>query len=303
MGVAYEKNRDTRRLSSKRALVRYADDFVIFAETRENAEAAKTDIAQWLADRGLGLSQEKTSIRHLTEGFNFLGFNVRQYPVLNTKTGYKLLIKPSNESVATFKHRVKREWSTLMGHNVDAVLYRLRPVLRGWANYFRTTVSKETFSSIDDWMFFREARWCRKTHPTKPWKWIVRTYFGRHRAGRHNKWVFGNPKTGNHLPWLVWTPIRRHIMVRYDASPDDPDLRSYWKQREARKAELLPTWRQRELAKRQNGQCPICYDSLHNDEELHVHHIIPKSRGGEDAIFNLSLVHLYCHQQAHKSRR
>ena len=303
VGVAYGKDRDTHRLRSKRALVRYADDFAIFAETREDAEAAKSDIARWLADRGLELSQEKTAIRHLTEGFDFLGFNVRQYPVLNTKTGYKLLIKPSKESVATYKHRVKREWSTLMGHNVDAVLYRLRPVLRGWANYFRTTVSKETFSSIDHWMFFRQARWCRKTHPAKSWKWIARTYFGRHRADRRDKWVFGNPKTGNYLPWLAWTPIRRHIMVRYDASPDDPDLRSYWKQRETRQAELLPTWRQRELAKRQNGQCPICSDSLHNDEELHVHHIVPKSQGGEDAISNLSLVHLYCHQQAHKCKR
>ena len=86
-------------------------------------------------------------------------------------------------------------------------------------------------------------------------------------------------------------------MVRYDASPDDPDLRSYWEQRAARKAELLPSWRHRELAKRQGGHCPICRDSLYNEEELHVHHVIPKSQGGGDAISNLALVHLYCHQQ------
>ena len=300
IGVAYEKHRDVYWINSKRALVRYADDFVIFAESREDAETAKTDIVRWLAGRGLELSREKTRIRHLTEGFNFLGFNVRQYPVRNTKTGYKLLIKPSRESVADFKHRLKLEWSALVGHNVDAVLSRLQPLLRGWANYFCTTVSKETFTGLDQWMYYREARWCRRTHPTKSWKWITRTYFGRHRVGRQNKWVFGNPKTGNHLPYLSWTPIRRHVMVPYDASPDNPDLRSYWKQREAKKADFLPSWRQRELAKRQKGQCPTCRDSLHNDEELHVHHVIPKSQGGEDTISNLALVHLYCHQQVHK---
>jgi len=303
VGVAYERQRNSYRVKGTRAIVRYADDFVIFTETREDAEEAKSDIAGWLADRGLELSQEKTRIRHLTEGFDFLGFHVRQYPVSKTRTGYKLLITPSKESVADFKDRMKREWLALSGNNVDAVLNRLRPLIQGWVNYFRTQVSKKTFQNLDHWMFKRELRWCRRTHPTKSWKWIVRAYFGRHRVGRQDKWVFGNPKTGNHLPLLAWTPIRRHIMVHHDASPDDPDLRSYWEQQEARKAELLPTWRQRELAKRQKGHCPICRDSLHNDEELHVHHVIPKSQGGEDAISNLALVHLYCHQQAHKGRR
>ena len=303
VGVTYVWGGKNYQIRSKRALVRYADDFVIFAESREDAEAAKSDIAQWLAIRGLKLSQEKTRIRHLTEGFNFLGFNVRQYSVSKTRTGYKLLIKPSKESVTAFKYRMKQEWSALVGHNVGAVLYRLKPFLRGWANYFRTAVSKEVFSTLDDWMIYREAQWCKRTHPSKPWNWIARTYFCSARAGRQDKWVFGQPRTGNHLPKLSWTPIRRHVMVRYDASPDDPDLRSYWERREARKAELLPTWRLRVLAKRQKGHCPICHENLHNDEELNVHHVIPKSQGGEDAISNLTLVHLYCHQQAHKGRK
>ena len=300
VGVAYQKLGDSYAIISKRAMVRYADDFVIFADTRDDAEAAKTDIAQWLAGRGLELSHEKTTIRHLTEGFDFLGFNVRQYPVSNTKTGYKLLIRPSKESVLAFKHRMKREWRAMHGHNADAALNRLRPIIQGWAIYFRNHVSKETFGALDHWMFFRAARWCRRTHPSKSWRWITRAYFGRFGKGRHNKWVFGNPKTGAHLPCLSWTPIKRHIMVRYDASPDDPDLRSYWQQREARKAELLPSWRQRVLATRQSGHCLICRDSLHNDEELHVHHVVPKSQGGEDAVSNLMLVHLYCHQHLHK---
>lgn len=303
IGVSYRSSGNAYWVQSKRALIRYADDFVIFAETCEDAEAAKSDVTRWLADRGLELSKEKTMTRHLTEGFNFLGFNVRQYPARNTKTGYKLLIKPSAESVKDFKHRMKQEWATSVGHNVETVLKRLRPIQRGWANYFRTQASKATFNKIDNWMVLREGQWCRRTHPSKPWKWIARTYFGSLRAGRRDRWVFGNPKTGHHLPRLAWTPIKRHIEVHHDASPDNPDLRSYWEQREARKADLLLTKQQRMLAKRQKGFCPLCRDSLHNDEELHVHHVIPKSQGGEDAISNLALVHLYCHQQLHRHRQ
>ena len=87
VGVSYVRWRGINRIRSRRALVRYADDFVIFAETREDAEAAKSDIERWLANRGLELSQEKTRIRHLTEGFDFLGFNVRQYPQTECQDG------------------------------------------------------------------------------------------------------------------------------------------------------------------------------------------------------------------------
>ena len=139
VGVSYRRHRDSCTISSKRALVRYADDLVIFAETREDAESAKSDIARWLARRGLELSAEKTVVRHFTEGFNFLGFNVRHYPVSNTRTGYKLLIRPSRESVKDFKHRLKREWTALVGHNVDAVLNRLRPILREGRTTFVST--------------------------------------------------------------------------------------------------------------------------------------------------------------------
>ena len=98
----------------------------------------------------------------------------------------------------------------------------------------------------------------------------------------------------------LYIPVAR---IQKTRSPDDPDLRSYWERREARKAEPLPTWRQRELAKRQGGHCPICHDSLHDDRELRVQHVIPKSQSGEDALSNLTLVHLYCHQQTHKGRK
>ncbi|MGQ4810342.1 hypothetical protein NKDENANG_03799 [Candidatus Entotheonellaceae bacterium PAL068K] len=302
VGVTYRKHKDSHKINSSRALVRYADDFIIFAETQEDAHAAKDDIAKWLVNRGLQLSQEKTAIRSLEEGFDFLGFNVRQYDVPNTRTGRKLLITPSNASVSDFKHRMKREWTALNGSNAAAVVKKLNPIITGWANYFKTQVASETFSSIDDWMWTRAYRWCKRAHPTKSWNWIIRTYFSKFRMGRNDKWVLGVRETGAHLPRLSWTPIKRHIMVKYDASPDNPALHTYWDERERRKGKDLATKWQREMAARQKDKCPICSDSLHNGEELHSHHVIPKSKGGKDTLSNLELVHLYCHQQIHKGK-
>ncbi|MGQ4809735.1 hypothetical protein NKDENANG_03161 [Candidatus Entotheonellaceae bacterium PAL068K] len=189
LGVTHRKSGNSHRINSKRALVRYADDFVIFTETEEDAKAARETIASWLADRGLKLSQEKTSIQNLTEGFDFLGFNVRQYPVSNTRAGYKLLIKPSKASVREFKRRMKQMWTELNGHNVEAVVKKLKPVITGWVNDFRTSVASRIFSNIDNWMWARIVRWCKRNHPTKSWKWITRTYFEKARNGRNDKWV------------------------------------------------------------------------------------------------------------------
>ena len=300
VGVRFSKDRNSYSNRGTRALIRYADDFVILTTSKEDAEQAKSEISLWLQERGLELSEEKTKICHLTQGFDFLGFTIKLYPNPATRTGLKLLITPSKQSVLSFKQRMKLEWTKLIGQNGDTVTGRLGPIVKGWGNYFRTTVSKETFSDVDRWMFTREVRWTRRTHPEKPWKWITQTYFGQQQQGRRDKWVFGGMK--GHLSKLSWTPIQRHIMVKYDASPDDSTLKEYWEKRNQRKANLHLNAQRKKLDKRQKGNCPICRDSLHNGEELHVHHMIPKRKGGSDALFNLALVHLYCHQQIHGKR-
>jgi RNA-directed DNA polymerase len=163
VGVSYRKNGDRKSLKGKRALVRYADDFVIFAESEADAYAAKQDVMNWLKERGLTLSEEKTKVCHLTEGFDFLGYNIQHYPVSNTKTGFKLLIKPSKKSVITFQDRLKQEWTASVGHNAGATIKKMTPILRGWANYFRQGVSGKTFRKLDKHMFYRTVRWCKNT--------------------------------------------------------------------------------------------------------------------------------------------
>jgi len=296
IGVKY----DSRGQSvGKRAIVRYADDFAAFCESKEDAEEVIEILSSWLKQRGLELSAEKTKIVHLSEGFDFLGFNIKHYRAEKTsKTGWKLLIKPSKESVSKIRNKLREAWLSLRGSNVLAIIKRLNPMIRGWANYFRSGVSREIFHSLDRWMFHRTVRYVKHTHPKKPRYWRQSQYWGRLNLERSDRWVFGDKTTGMHLLKFSWFKIERHILVRGKSSADDPNLKTYWQNREKAKAKSLTPSKQK-IAKNQGYSCPKCGESLFNGEELHVHHIEPKQRGGRDSYENLQLLHLYCHQQTH----
>jgi RNA-directed DNA polymerase len=297
LGVKYRRG----QIEGPRALVRYADDFVVFCETKEDALAAQAIVADWVATRGLTLSTEKTQIVHLSDGFDFLGFNIRHYPAPKTsRSGWKLLIKPSAESVQGIKAKLAAEWRSLLGSDMQTVLARLNPIIRGWATYYRTVVAKHTFADLDNWIFQRCHRHVKRTHPTKSWAWRSSRYWGNYREGSASRWVFGTGPD-NYLLKFAWTPIKRHVLVKGTAAPDDPTLRAYWDQRNQRKNQNLTKKRAR-LAQWQRGYCSHCGMSLHNGEELHDHHLVPRNQGGSDEERNRRLVHLYCHQQIHGRR-
>jgi RNA-directed DNA polymerase len=289
------------RIRSPRASVRYADDFVVFCESKEDAEVVIQTLTSWLSQRGLTLSAEKTRIVHLSEGFDFLGFNVRHYPAPKTsRSGYKLLIKPSKSSVQKLRDKLRDTWRKWQGTSVEAVIQQLNPIIRGWANYFRSGVTSETFGKLDAYQFQREVRYAKRGHPNKPWHWIKTRYWGRWNPARQDHWVFGNKHTGHYLLKFAWFKIERHVLVKGTASPDDPNLRSYWLSREKATAKTLsPKWRR--LAEKQGHVCGLCGASLFNGEELQLHHRKPRARGGEDIESNFVLVHLYCHQQIHSA--
>jgi len=274
-----------------------------FCETKEDAERVQGVLTAWLKERGLTLSEEKTRIVHLTEGFDFLGFNIRHYPAPKTsRTGWKLLIKPSKESVQEMRTKLKGLWEKAHGTNAQTVLGKFNPVIRGWANYFRTAVAKEIFSSLDRWMFYKEDRYTRRMHPKKAKDWRQHRYWGRLHLERNDPWVFGDKQTGAHLLKFSWFPIERHTLVKGTSSPDDPRLRSYWMERQAAKAKDLTRSKQK-LAKRQHGRCPQCGESLFNEEELQVHHLHARAQGGKNVYSNLVLVHLFCHQHIHAASK
>jgi RNA-directed DNA polymerase len=295
-GVKYRQN---GQLCGKRAVVRYADDFVVFCESKEDAEKSVSILTGWLKERGLTLSPEKTRIVHLSEGFDFLGFNIRHYKAPKTsKSGWKLLIRPSKKSVQKIREKLRDKWVLLRSQNVKVVIKELNPVIRGWANYFRIGVAKEVFCLLDHWITEREIRYVKRMHPTKPRYWTQTKYFGRLNTERGDNWVFGDKQTGMFLQMFKWFPIERHALVQGNASPDDPSLRDYWAKRMAAKAKDLVPSRQK-IARKQKGLCLRCGESLFNGEEIHLHHKVWKSKGGEDKYSNFELVHLFCHQQIH----
>jgi RNA-directed DNA polymerase len=241
---------------------------------------------------------EKTHIVHLSEGFDFLGFNIKHYKVSNTKTGWKLLTKPSKKAVQNIREKLRQNWLDLKGQNVGAIVEKLNPIIRGWSNYYRTGVSSETFRNLDKWMFDREKRYAKRMHPNKSDGWQTRRYFGRLNPKRDDNWVFGDKRAGAFLQKFSWHDIERHTLVKGKSSPDDSSLKEYWRGREKAKVkEHTPS--HQEIARRQRNVCPICGDSLSNGEEIHKHHIIPRHKGGKDTYSNLMMVHLFCHQQIH----
>jgi RNA-directed DNA polymerase len=295
LGLRHRKN-GWSVTANRCAVVRYADDFVILCNTEQEAQKAQETIAIWLAERGLQLSTEKTRIVHLKSGFDFLGFNVRMVATRKKRKGWALHITPSKRSVLKIKKRLHDEMKALQGHNVAAVIGKLNPIIRGWANYFKTQMSSATFRHLEHYMFQLERRYVDRMHPNKPIYFKQAKYFGKLNPFRNDYSVFGDKATGKYLEKFSWIRIVRHSLVKAAYSPDDPALNWYWDKRTLRKArDLRPILRT--LALRQTGKCPLCGDSLFNEENIEKHHILRRNEGGGNNLDNLVLLHLYCHQQ------
>jgi RNA-directed DNA polymerase len=255
-GVRYQTGARAEKLAvNGPAVTRYANDLVVCCHTRQQAEQAKAKLAMWLAPRGLAFNEAKTRIVHLTEGFDFLGFNLRRYP------NGKLLIKPSPTAIKEFRRRLAREFHALRGANVAAVLARTVPIVRGWVAYHRTVVSARVFAALTDYLWKLTYKWACWNHPHKPKRWIIRRYYGKFDKSRADRWVFGDRDTGAYLPKPAWTDIVRHTLVKGRASPDDPNLARYWAQRRRKVKPPLDSYTVR-LLSRQDGRCTLCGEDL-----------------------------------------
>ena len=288
--------------NSKLGVVRYADDFIVTARDRESLEIAQVQIKQWLSLRGLELSAEKTLITSTEEGFDFLGFNHRQY-------NGKLLIRPSKKKVLDFCKRIGTEVKAMNGVEQEVVIKKLNPILRGFAHYYKGVVSTKTFSYISHRIWEYLWRWAKRRHPNKNTKWVRKRYF---KTINGNKWTFAtstSDRQGNNqeliLYPIAYTPIERHVKVKGNASPDDPSLKEYWDKRHQKYAKSY--WernsRNYKIAENQKWKCPICGEPLFNGEESDTHHIVPVAQGGQNSIENLQHLHRACHKQEHSKSK
>ncbi len=176
IGRTVERIADGRR---KVHAVIYADDFVVTAPDRGTAETVKAGLVPMLGERGLVLSDEKTLITPIEEGFDFLSFNFREYP------DGKFMITPSKKAVKELRSRLSEMFRKSVALTQDDLMVQLNKVIQGWGNYHRHNVSSKVFSGLDDFMFDQCVRWARHRHPNKPWAWIRKRYW--HRKGGFNR--------------------------------------------------------------------------------------------------------------------
>src|SRR6266536_3669854 len=149
------------------ALTRYADDLVVCCHSRQQAERVQARLATWLEPRGLAFNEAKTRVVPLSEGFDFLGFNLRRYP------SGKLLIKPGATAVKRFRKRLALEFRALRGANVTAVLEKVVPIARGWVAYCRTVGSSRVFSALTGYLWRLTYKWACWSHQNKPKRGII----------------------------------------------------------------------------------------------------------------------------------
>ncbi len=283
-----------RHRRAKVNLIRYADDFVVTGSSQEVLEnEIKPLIEVFLKERGLELSQEKTRITHIEEGFDFLGQNVRKY-------NGKLLIKPSDKSVHSLLDKARGIIKSNPQITAGLLIMRLNPIIRGWALYHQHVVSSETFASMDNAIFQALWQWAKRRHPNKGRRWIKAKYF-KTVGGDH--WVFYGEHDGKEWQLLnaASIPIKRHVMVKGAANPFDPAWELYFEERlGAKMVESLHGRRQLiRLWKEQNGICPVCHQKITKITGWHNHHITWRALGGTDKVDNRVLLHPNCHRQVH----
>ncbi len=286
--------------------IRYADDFVILHEDLEVIKLCKLEVEKWLIGIGLELKPSKTRISHTLNkvkgekpGFNFLGFNVRQFPVGKHNSGrnksgllsFKTIITPNKESQKRHYRKVAEVINKSRGLNQMTLIMKLNPIIRGWCNYFSTVVSQKVFERLWHLVVWKLLKWGRYRHRNKGRSWIRLKYF---KTVEGNNWVFATRKGENPLSLIQHssTKITRYVKVKGNASPYDGNW-LYWSSRMGVHPEV-PV-KVATLLKRQKGKCAHCGIYFKDEDVLEVDHIVPKSKGGKNKYDNWQLLHRHCH--------
>lgn len=285
---------------------RYADDFIVLGKTLDELHnVALPKVNAFLAERGLNLDLKKTRLFSIEEGFDFLGFHFREYPdstrVKGTKKGI-FLVKPSAAKVKAFikdlivlikKHKNRSSYDLVM---------KLNQKLRGWAEHYSKVTSQKIFNTMNAHVW--KAIWSMlvKKHRRRSKSWLYKKYFTK---VKENKWIFVGKKGEEELLLfqISYVPIKYHLPCK-DMNAYDPNSVEYFYKRNVShsKNALFSGKTKGALAKLQKGYCPVCCESLFNGEELEVHHILPRRKGGDHSLKNLKLLHKTCHKQVEYSK-
>ena len=277
---------------NKMNFVRYADDFIITGESPEFLrEKVLPIVREFLTERGLQLSEEKTVITHIGEGFDFLGKNIRKY-------NGKLLIRPCKSAVKSFLGKVRDIIKSSKSIKQEILIRRLNPVIRGWVNNQRYVVSSKVFSTVDYEIYKCLWQWAKRRHKKKSRKWIARKYW--HDIDSR-QWTFSVPYENQgtegkplycKLEYATDTKIIRFKKIVAEANPFDEYWTDYFEEREGEKLLNSTTGREKLLTiwRRQGRRCPVCGDLITSETGFKVHTPAGKSS-------RKIMVHKECHEE------
>ncbi len=296
--------RDGHRINWKPIVIRYADDFLVFHESDVEIRRIQEQTSEWLKGMGLELKPSKTRITHtLTPcdghvGFDFLSYNVRQFPVGKTHTGmdaqhrplgYKTIIQPSTDAMKRHQEAIGAIVRAHRTATQAALIAKLNRVICGWVNYHSTRNSKAAFERMANLTFHKLWSWAKRRHSKKSRHWIARKYWHPERG----TWEFA---TSDGL--RLYRHNRKHILphakVQGRRSVYDGDW-AYWATRLGRHP-ALPT-SVAILLKKQRGKCPWCGLYIRTEDVRENDHILPRIAGGEDDVLNRQLLHGHCHDE------
>jgi len=278
---------------SKTHLIRYADDLIILGKSKENLETLKAHLSIFLAERGLKVKESKTRILEISEGFDFLGFNIKKRPInykFNTK--YKndsiIVIKPSIKSIKKFKEKIKKITKEY-GRPMQGLISIINPVIRGWSEYFRISYySTITFWKMGHYIWKRMMIWMSRKHPNRTIKYLINKYV----VPGKQKWNFGisaTEKIYNISEVTSWWPT----LLKLDRNPYIIENKSYYENRQIKR--VITRFRSA-LYKKYSHICQECGESLYNGENVEMHHILPQKKGGTYKIDNIIPLHEICHK-------
>jgi RNA-directed DNA polymerase len=255
-----------------------------------------------MAHYSLDVYTEKTVITHIEQGFDFLGQTVRKY-VRGKRP--RFFITPSKKSIKAFLRQIRKRIKESRDLTAGELIAALNPMIRGWALYHRHVVSKAIFHAADHAIFQAIWKWARRRHRRKSRRWVKDKYFPNEGP---NRWVFTGVLNGEDgqvkvVRLLAASSIRieRHTKIRAEANPYDPSWETYLEKRlDVQMAARLKGKRWlRHLWMEQNGLCPVCNQKITKITGWHSHHILWRSKGGQDSAANRILLHPTCHQQVH----
>ena len=280
--------------------VRYADDFIVTGESEELLENGVLPIIkEFMAERGLELSEEKTVITHIEEGFNFLGVNIRMYGIKQQK----LLTKPSKANVKAFLDKVRDKIKRYGSMEQEKLIRTLNPMITGWVNFQKHNVSAKAFEYVDFQIWQALWRWAVRRHPKKSRKWIATKYW--HTVGGRT-WTFGAKTSSKKengedfwidLKYATNTDVVRFTKIKAAANPFDEEWQQYFEERETDKMLLTLNGRNfmTKVFKKQNGLCPVCGEKITQETDFKLH----SEKVGNRT--NKTMVHPYCHNKIHSS--